>query len=58
MDLFFLKSFIKDNYNIDIKDGLIIQSINANKENCVFVKQFIYNKNSYYYIYQFYKNRF
>lgn len=45
-------------YVVDIKDDLIIQSINANKENCVFVKQFNYNKNSYYYIYQFYKNRF
>lgn len=33
MDLFFLKPFIKDNYNLDIKDDLIIQSINANKDN-------------------------
>ena len=57
MDLFFLKPFIKDNYNIDIKDDLIIQSINANKENCVFVKQFNYNKDPYPYIYQFDKNK-
>lgn len=57
MDLFFLKPFIKDNYNIDIKDDLIIQSINANKENCVFIKQFNYNKDPYPYIYQFDKNK-
>lgn len=57
MDLFFLKPFIKDNYNLDIKDDLIIQSINANKDNCVFVKQFNYNKDPYPYIYQFDKNK-
>mgnify|MGYP004460045131 FL=1 len=45
-------------YVVDIKEDLIIQSINANKENCVFVKQFNYNKDPYSYIYQFYKNRF
>lgn len=57
MDLFFLKPFIKDNYNINIKDDLIIQSIDANKDNCVFVKQFNYNKNPYPYIYQSDKNK-
>lgn len=57
MDLFFLKPFIKDNYNLDIKDDLIIQSINANKDNCVFVKQFNYNKDAYPSIYQFDKNK-
>ncbi len=57
MNLFFLKPFIKDNYNFDIKDDLIIQSINANKDNCVFVKQFNYGKDPYPYIYQFDKNK-
>lgn len=57
MDLFFLKPFIKDNYNLDIKDDLIIQSINTNKDNCVFVKQFNYNKDAYPSIYQFDKNK-
>lgn len=57
MDLFLLKPFIKDNYNINIKDDLIIQSIDANKDNCVFVKQFNYNKNPYPYIYQLDKNK-
>ena len=57
MDLFFLKPFIKDNYNLDIKDNLIIQSINANMDNCVFVKQFNYDKAPYPYIYQFDKNK-
>lgn len=57
MDLFFLKPFIKDNYNLDIKDDLVIQSINANKDNCVFVKQFNYDKDPYPYIYQFDKNK-
>ena len=57
MDLFFLKPFIKDNYNLDIKDDLVIQSINANKDNCVFVKQFNYGKDPYPYIYQFDKNK-
>ena len=44
-------------YVVDIKEDLIIQSINANKENCVFVKQFNYNKDPYSYIYQFDKNK-
>lgn len=57
MDLFFLKPFIKDNYNLDINDDLIIQSINANKDNCVFVKQFNYGKDPYPYVYQFDKNK-
>ena len=57
MDLFFLKPFIKNNYNLDIKDDLVIQSINANKDNCVFVKQFNYGKDPYPYIYQFDKNK-
>ena len=38
-------------YVVDIKEDLIIQSINANKDNCVFVKQFNYNKDPYPYIY-------
>lgn len=40
MDLFFLKPFIKNNYGIDIKDDIIVQSLSANKNNCVFLKLF------------------
>ena len=48
MDLFFLKPFIKNNYGIDIKDDIIVQSLSANKNNCVFLKLFNYEKDSAY----------
>lgn len=57
MDLFFLKPFIKNNYGIDINDDIIVQSLSANKNNCVFLKLFNYEKDSYPYIYQFSKDK-
>ena len=57
MNLFFLKSFIKNNYGIDVNDDIIVQSLSANKNNCVFLKLSNYKKDSYPYIYQFSKDK-
>ena len=56
MDMFSLKQFIKLNYNYDIKYDLIIQKVDATKDNCVFVKQYDINNDEYPIIYQFNKD--
>lgn len=38
--IFSLKKFIQLNYNLDLDKDIIVQSVNANKDNCVFLKKF------------------
>lgn len=56
MNMFSLKNFVKANYDLDIKQDLIIQSVNATKDNCVFVKQYDKDTDEYPTIYQFNKD--
>lgn len=56
MNMFSLKNFVKSNYDLDIKQDLIIQSVNATKDNCVFVKQYNKDIDEYPTIYQFNKD--
>lgn len=56
MNMFSLKNFVKTNYDLDIKQDLIIQSVNATKDNCVFVKQYDKGTDEYPTIYQFNKD--
>lgn len=57
IELFHLKDFLRNHYSILVDKDLIIQSTITNKENCLFVKIYNENRNSFPIIYNLRKDR-
>lgn len=57
IELFYLKDFLKNHYSILVDKDLIIQSTITNKENCLFVKMYNENRNSFPIIYNLGRDR-
>ena len=56
MELFSLRNFMINNYNINIKKNLIIQTMPTDREHCLFVKYYDVKKDEIPFIYIFNKN--
>lgn len=57
IELFHLKDFLRNHYSILVDKDLIIQSTITNKENCLFVKIYNENRNSFPIIYNLRRDR-